>query len=484
MPRPLEELRKERLKKLEKIRALGFNPYLSFFEREHLISQVREAKLGTKAVVAGRIMAWREHGKIVFADLVDQSAKIQILFRSDKLSDTNLKLLALLDIGDFIGVVGKTFKTDAGELTIEAEDLVLLTKSLRSLPAKSGLENIEERYRKRYLDLVVNPEIRKIFETRTQIVTELRRYMDGHGFIEVETPVLQPVYGGASARPFVTHHNSLDADFYLRISDELYLKRLIAGGFEKVYEIGHVFRNEGIDRSHNPEFTMMEFYWAFSDYEGLMGYTEEMLTSVIKKVNGSLKIKYQGDILDFTPPWPRRTYRDLLKSETGIDIDKFGTEAKLLAETKKKRIQLDLKGVVGYGALCDQLYKDVIRPKIVQPTYVTDYPAAMIALAKKKENDPSKIASFQLLVKGSELLKAYNELNDPIDQKERWLEEEKLGKKGLGGHMVVDEDYIEALEYGMPPTAGWGLGIDRLVAVLTDQHSIKDTILFPTLRPR
>ena len=483
MPRPLEELRKERLKKLEKIRALGFNPYLSFFERQHLISQVREAKLGTKAVVAGRIMAWREHGKIVFADLMDQSAKIQILFRSDRLSPTNLKLLSLLDIGDFIGAVGKTFKTDAGELTIEADDLVLLTKSLRTIPTKSGLTDVEERYRQRYVDLLVNPEVRAVFDTRTKIVSALRAFMDRNGFLEVDTPVLQPVYGGASARPFVTHHEALDNDFYLRISDELYLKRLIVGGLEKVYEIGHDFRNEGIDRSHNPEFTMLEFYWAYADYEKLMDFTEEMFISLLKDIHGSLILEYQGRRFNFKPPWKRLTYRQAILKATGIDIDKADSEEKLQGAIKKHGITLEERRPVGYGAVVDALYKQTTRPGLEGPLFLTERPTEFVSLAKRLPADPRKTASFQLLVAGEELINAYNELNDPIDQAERWQESEKLGDKGKSEHEAMDEDYIRALEYGMPPTAGWGLGIDRLTAVLTNQPSLKDTILFPTLRP-
>ena len=483
MPRPLEELRKERLKKLKKIRALGLDPYLSFFDRQHPISQVRKAKLGTKVVTAGRIMAWREHGKIVFADLVGQSAKIQILFRSDKLSVANLKIIALLDIGDFIGVIGKTFKTESGELTVEAGDLVLLTKSLRSLPAKSGLTDIEERYRQRYIDLLVNPEVRAVFDTRTKIVSELRAFMDRNEFTEVETPVLQPVYGGASARPFVTHHEALNKDFYLRISDELYLKRLIVGGMEKVYEIGHDFRNEGIDRSHNPEFTMLEFYWAYADYKKLMEFTEEMFASLLKEIGGSLVLEYQGRKLNFKPPWKRITYRQAILKATGIDIDRADSEEKLQRSIKEHGIVLEERRPVGYGAVLDALYKQTTRPGLEGPLFLTERPAEFVSLAKRLPADPRKTASFQLLVAGEELINAYNELNDPIDQAERWQESEKLGDKGKAEHEALDEDYIRALEYGMPPTAGWGLGIDRLTAVLTNQPSLKDTILFPTLRP-
>jgi len=483
MPRPLDKLRQVRLGKLEALKKVGVNPYPSKFEGSTQIERVREAKLGSKARTAGRIAAWRSHGALVFADLVDSSGKIQILFQQNELPTASYKLLDFLDIGDFLGVSGETFKTQAGELTIKVESFALLAKSLRPLPSKSGFKDIEERYRQRYADLLANPETREVFERRTKIIRLLRRFMDEHGFFEVETPTLQPIYGGASAKPFVTHHNTLDTDFYLRISDELYLKRMVVGGFEKVYEIGHVFRNEGIDRAHNPEFTMMEFYWAYASYEDLIKFSEEMISSVVKEVCGSLKVDYEGQKLDFTPPWPRKTYRQLLQEATGIDIDKVKTEEALREAVKEKKLKIGFGETHGYGDLCDKLYKEYIRPKIIQPTLVLDYPAEMIALAKRKEEDPSKVASFQLLVNGAELIKAYNELNDPLEQKERWEEEEKLGKKGLEEHMVTDEDYIRALECGMPPTAGWGLGIDRFVAILTGQPSLKDVILFPTLRP-
>lgn len=319
---------------------------------------------------------------------------------------------------------------------------------------------------------------------RTRIIASLRRYLDAHGFLEMETPVLQPIYGGASAKPFITHHNALDMDLYLRISDELYLKRLIVSGFEKVYEIGHDFRNEGVDRGHNPEFTMLEFYWAYADYERLMEFTEEMLCSIMKELNGNaLTFAYQGQTIDFTPPWPRRTYRDVLMEFTGIDLDDVDTEEKLRAEIARKKITVDLTGVVGFGELLDTLYKKTTRPHLTGPMFLTQRPTAFVSLAKRLPEDPRKTASFQLLVAGDELINAYNELNDPLDQAARWRESETLAKKGKTEHEAFDHDYIRALEYGMPPTAGWGIGIDRFVAVLTNQRTIKDVILFPTLRP-
>lgn len=483
MAQPIDQLRKIRLQKLSKIKNLKINPYPARCKRKQTIAQALKM-MGKKVAVVGRVRGIRGHGGIQFFDLQDESGKIQLVFKKEELTASHYTLIPLLDIGDFLAVQGEIFKTNAGEISVLVKDFQLLAKSLRPLPSKwHGLKDVEERYRRRYLDLIMNPQVKEIFRIRTKVLTELRNYLDSHGFMEVETPIFQPIYGGAAAKPFTTHHNALNCDFYLRISDELYLKRLIAGGFEKVYEVSKDFRNEGIDRQHNPEFTQIEFYWAYATYEDLMKFTEEMLVHVIKKTVGKLKIKHGDTILDFTPPWRRVAFRDLLLDELGIDINVANTERKLQKEIKKKGIKFDLEGIVGYGALVDKLYRETCRSKLIQPTLLLDYPAAMIALAKRKSDDPSKIASFQLLVKGFEVIKAYNELNDPIDQKERWLEMEKLARKGLEGYEAFDADYIRALEYGMPPAAGWGIGLDRLVSLLTNTHTIKEVILFPTLRP-
>lgn len=483
--KPLENLRQSRLKKLKEIKKLGIDPYPAKVVGREEIGESREKKLGSEVEVAGRIVGWREHGGIIFADLKDESGQIQLVLREGKLSTLNSRLSTLLDIGDFIAARGKLFKTEAGELSIEVADIGLLSKSLRPLPEKhEGLKDVETRYRQRYLDLIVNPRVKEVFLKRAQVVENLRTFLSQNNFLEVETPVLQPIYGGASARPFVTHHNALNCDFYLRISDELYLKRLIVGGLEKVYEIGKDFRNEGIDRQHNPEFTMLEFYWAYADYEDLMKFTEEMLSAVVKNVTGSSKVVYDGVEVDFSPSWERLTFRDLILHDTGIDIDAAGTEAELLRAIESKGVKLDLEGAAGYAAVLDEFYKKVSRPKIKGPTFITDHPYKMRPLAKRKADDPSKVASFSVLVKGFELINAYNELNDPLDQRVRWEEEMKLARKGLAEHQVLDEDYLRALEYGMPPTAGWGMGIDRFVALITNQPSIKDVILFPTLRPK
>ncbi len=490
MPQPIEELKSVRIEKLEQLKELGIDPYPAsweYFDSRMLNRALAGEELGTKVVAVGRIRATRGHGGIVFADIYDESGKIQLCFREDEFDPEGpweFDKLNLLDLGDFVGVRGELFRTEAGELTILVEDLKLLSKTIRPLPSEwYGLKDKEERYRKRYLDLIMNPEVREVFRKRTKILKLLRKYLDNHGFMEVETPILQPLYGGASARPFVTYLEALDTDFYLRISDELYLKRLIVGGFEKVYEVSKDFRNEGIDRQHSPEFTQIEFYWAYADYEDLMDFTEKMLCSLIEKVCGSLEVEFGETILDFSQPWPRVTYRDLVLERTGIDIDKVKTERDLLSRIREEGLTVDLKGAVGYGAVLDSLYKEYCRPELIQPTFLIDHPAELMPLAKRKPNDPSKIQSIQLLVSGYELVKAYSELNDPQDQKERWEEQEGLAAKGLEEHEALDEDYIEALEYGMPPTAGWGLGIDRLTAVLTNQHSIRDVIFFPLMRP-
>jgi lysyl-tRNA synthetase class 2 len=477
----LNELQKQRLEKLEKLKSQQ-SPYPQpNLEHKQSVAEAREM-LEKEVTVAGRLMSKRGQGKIMFADLVDRTGKIQLFFQFKVLED-KIKDTKLLDLGDIVTVTGKVFKTQAGEITIDVSSFQILAKNLRPLPEKwHGLKDVEERYRQRYVDLIVNPESKKVFETRTKVLSEMRRFLDDHGFMEVETPILQPIYGGASAKPFTTHHNVLDMDMYLRISDELYLKRLIVGGLEKVYEVSRDFRNEGVSRFHNPEFTQIEFYWSYIDYNVLMRFTEDLIRHVLMKVNGTLKLKYQGVELDFEPEFRRAPFRDLIFEKTGIDIDKIKTEEQFKEALKEKNLKVDLTDVIGLGASFDALYKEHVRPFIVNPTYVMDYPSEMIALAKRKENDPNKIASFQLVACGTELLKAYNELNDPKDQADRWLEEQALADKGSEIASQFDSDYIRALEYGMPPTSGWGMGIDRFVQFITDQPTIKDVIFFPAMR--
>ena len=478
----LNELQKQRQDKLKKIKSLGFDPYPQP-DLSKKTQVVKAKEMMDKSVeVAGRIMSLRGHGKILFADLRDRTEKIQLFFQEKILKD-KMSLTRLLDLGDIVSVYGDVFKTQAGEITINVSRFEILSKNLRPLPEKwHGLKDTEERYRQRYVDLIVNPESKKVFETRTKILSEMRRFLDDHGFMEVETPILQSVYGGASAKPFVTHHNTLDMDMYLRISDELYLKRLIVGGFEKVYEVSRDFRNEGVSRFHNPEFTQIEFYWAYVDYHVLMDFTQELIRHVVKSVKGDLKFNFQDKQVDFSKPIERTTFTDVIKKYTSIDIDKIENEKQFKKALTDKKLKVDMKGVVGLGACFDALYKEYVRPKITGPVFICDYPSEMIALAKRKADDPGKISSFQLLIQGTEFLKAYNELNDPKDQAERWLEQTKLEEKGSEIAEQFDSDYIRALEYGMPPTAGWGMGIDRFTQLLTDQATIKDVILFPSMR--
>lgn len=413
--------------------------------------------LDKDVVLAGRIMAKRGHGKLVFYDLVDDTGKIQLFCLN-----INPPPTGGLKVGDIASCTGTIFKTTAGEISVKVKTLELLAPIIRMLPEKwHGLQDVEERYRMRYVDLISNPEVKEVFKTRSKILSEMRKFLDDRGFLEVETPILQPIYGGASAKPFVTHHNVLDQEMYLRISDELYLKRLIVGGFEKVYEVSRDFRNEGVSRFHNPEFTQIEFYWAYVDYEELMKFTQEMINYILTKVENKSGF-------DFSKI-KKITFHDAILKETGIDTD-----------TVKEK-DLKIEGI-GLGAKLDNLYKEKVRPKIIEPTFVCDYPAEMIALAKKKEDNPKYISSFQLLVNGTELLKAYNELNDPVDQAARWNDEVALAKKGAEATMQFDADYIRALEYGLPPVAGWGMGIDRFVQVITGSACIKDVIFFPAMK--
>lgn len=479
----IDELRKIRIEKIQKLTEKGINPYPASVVRTETIAEAKN-RSGATVAVTGRILRMRGHGKILFFDIVDQTGKIQIVIKDDVCDPASLELVPYLDSGDFIAAQGEIGTTAAGEISVFVKTFQLISKSVHPLPDLwHGLKDVEERYRQRYVDLIMNPEVREVFLTRSKIIKFLRSYLDRDGFIEVETPVFQPIYGGASAKPFTTHHNALDVDLFLRISDELYLKRLIVGGFEKVYEMSKDFRNEGIDRQHNPEFTMLEFYWAYADYEQLMNYTEKMLSSLVLEVKGTQKIVFDGIEIDFTPPWPRKSYREVVLEYAGIDINQANDEVKLVQAIKEKNITVDLQGVVGFGAILDTVYKATARPHLTGPLFLTDRPTAFVALAKRHPDDPSKTASFQLLVVGKEILNAYNELNDPHDQAARWRESEALGAKGQSEHEAFDYDYIRALEYGMPPTAGWGMGIDRFVSLLTDQHSIKDVILFPTLKP-
>jgi len=485
MALPIEQLRKVRLEKLQKIKSLGINPYPSRCLRQQTISQALRM-MGKKVAVTGRIMAIRGHGGIQFFDLRDETAKIQLVLKKNSLKTSNLKLLAFLDIGDFLAVQGEVFKTKAGEISILVSNFQLLAKALRPLPSKwYGLKDVEERYRKRYLDLIMNEEVKEVFRRRTQIISAVREFLDSQGFLEVETPTLQEVYGGASARPFITHHNALDADFYLKISDELYLKRLIIGGFEKVYEIDKDFRNEGLDRFHNPEFTMMECYWAYADYNQMMELTENIFNFVAKKVLGTTKITFGKHEIDFKPPWKRLPMKEGIKKYLRIDVDKI-TDEEIKNLLKKHNLVTEENGLAaGFnrGVAIATLF-ELVEPYLIQPTFVIDFPKETTALCKPKPDEPELIERFEPYIAGFEVANAYSELNDPLIQREFFEEQVKAAKLGDEEAHPLDEAFLEAMEYGMPPTGGLGIGIDRMVMLLTNQQCIRDVILFPTLAPK
>jgi len=485
----------QRKQKLEKLREMGINPFPYKFERSHtsavIIDQFK--KLENESIkVCGRIMSNRLMGKAGFFHIADMQGKIQIYIKKDMVGEEAFQLYKLLDIGDIVGVEGKVMKTRTGEVTISTDRLELLSKSLRPLPiVKEKIEDDKKvvydpfsdkelRYRQRYVDLVVNPNVRDVFLKRSQIITAMRHFLNDHGYLEVETPILQPIYGGASARPFKTHHNALDITLYLRIANELYLKRLIAGGFEGVYEFAKDFRNEGMDRFHNPEFTQLELYVAFQDYEWMMKFTEEMIHHVAKEALGSPKIKFQGNEIDLTPPWRRLPLFQAIKEYAEVDITE-ADEDELRKAAKSLKIEIETGW--GSGKIIDEIFGELAEPNIIQPTFITDYPLEMSPLAKKHRDNPRLVERFEPIVAGKEIGNAFSELNDPLDQRERFEAQMALRAGGDEEAQVLDEDYIRALEYGMPPTAGLGIGIDRLVMLLTEQNSIRDVIFFPQMRP-
>jgi lysyl-tRNA synthetase class 2 len=479
-----------RRQKAERLREAGLDPYPAASRRSATCLQAATrfdewSAEGRKIVLAGRLRAVRAHGGAAFADLTDESGKLQLHLKEDVVGAESFKRFAdFIDHGDFIEAEGTLFATKRGEKTLKVSTWRILAKALLPLPEKwHGLSDVEVRYRKRHLDLIANEDVREIFRRRSLIVRAIRDFLQAEGFMEVETPILQTQAGGASARPFLTHHNALDIDLQLRIAPELHLKRLIVGGFEKVFEVARCFRNEGISFQHNPEFTQVEFYWAYATYEDLMALTERLLSEIMTKALGRTTVERDGATLDFAGPYPRRKFYDLVEEGTGIDLERASDEKSLRAAMRKHKLEVDETGLVGYGELVDALYKTYVRPKIVQPTFVIDYPAAMIPLAKRKEGEPDRIATVQLLVQGIEVTKAYDELNDPLEQETRFKEEQARKEGGSEAAMPADAEYVEALKYGMPPTAGFGMGIDRLTALLTGAHSIKEVILFPTMRP-
>jgi len=498
----------DRLEKLRELERRGIEPFGYSFEQTHDTRSARalfeeaetkdelsEDGRGALVRLAGRIISEREHGKTRFADLADRYGRIQLYIRRDEIGAESFELLSLFDIGDWVGVEGELFRTRMGEVSIWVNSIELLAKSLRPLPfgkeevdaetgekkRYSGFADIEQRYRQRYADLAVHPEVREVFLKRTKIVSSIRRFLDEREYVEVETPILQPLYGGASARPFVTHHNALDMKLYLRIADELYLKRLIVGGFERVYEIGKDFRNEGISTTHNPEFTMLEFYQAYADYEEMMSLVEELLHTLVQEVSGgSSSVVFQGQELDFTPPFRRLGYHEALREYGNLEIRELDESA--LRDAARS---LGIEGVemMNRPKLIDELFGELVEPHLDQPVFIVDFPREISPLAKPKRGDPELVERFELMVAGREIANAFSELNDPLDQRQRFEDQARLRAAGDEEAQSFDEDYLRALEYGMPPTGGVGIGIDRLVMLLTDQASIRDVILFPTMRP-
>ena len=482
--------RDSRLAKLKALEEKGYNPYPYRFQPNAFAADLQDKyknlEAGTdtedRVTVAGRAMAVRNSG--MFIDLKDASGKIQVFCHKNHLSEDDLGLLKNLDVGDIIGVSGYVRRTPRGELSIAAEKFDIISKSLQPLPEKfHGLTDIDARYRQRYVDFIVNDDAKAIFEKRCQITSAIRRYFEENGFLEVETPMLHPIMGGANAKPFITHHNTLDMDLYLRIAPELYLKRLIVGGMEKVYEIGRLFRNEGMDIKHNPEFTSIELYEAYVDYNAMMEYTENIIYECAKAIGDSNIINYQGEKINLSKPFKRITMIDAVKEATGIDFAEFiGDDAKALKVAKQFGFETNGKNT--WGEILNLTFEEKVEETLIQPTFIYDYPVEVSPLTKRKKDNPRLVERFELFITRREMANAYSELNDPIDQRERFLHQMKLREAGDDEANLIDEDFIRALEYGMPPTGGLGIGIDRLVMLLTDSASIRDVLLFPTIKPK
>jgi len=478
--------REVRIGKLDELRGMGVNPYPYRFERTHTLAEVAAGEealsaAGASVSVAGRVMALRGHGHTSFGNLKDGSGSLQFYIKDAEVDENTWKIFRLLDLGDIIGISGTLFRTRTGELTIKIMTLELLSKSLLPLPEKyHGLQDKELRYRRRYVDLIVNDEVMEVFRKRSRIIDTIRTFLNERDFLEVETPILQPVYGGAMARPFVTHHNALDMQLYLRIADELYLKRLIVGGMERVYEFCKDFRNEGMDRSHNPEFTMLECYAAYWDYNDMMDFVESLYQKLAGEVLGTTRIKYGEHEIDLASPWKRLPFFESIREKTGKDL-RDASESELRATAEKHGI--DLEGVSGRGGLIDAIFSELVEPHLIQPVFITDYPVELSPLAKVHRSEKGLVERFEPYMAGFEVGNAFSELNDPLDQRERFEQQTRMKMEGADETHPVDEDYIRALEHGMPPTGGLGIGIDRLVMLLTDSHSIRDVILFPAMRP-
>lgn len=476
--------------RLTQLKTADIDPYPARVQRTHTTSEflLQFSQLDTNqtpVTLVGRLRTIRKHGGLTFAQLEDGHARIQIALKRDVLGEQNYTFFHdHIDMGDFVEVTGTCFVTKKEERTLSVERWSIITKSLLPMPEKwHGLSDIEIRYRQRELDLIANESVRNIFKVRAKIITTMRRYLDEHGFLEVETPILQGAPGGANAEPFTTHHNALDADMYLRVAPELYLKRLVVGGYERVYELARCFRNEGIDHAHNPEFSQIEGYMAYADYTSLMTFLEDMMLEVVRACgHNPADVPFQGHTLNFNTPWPRLKFRDALMEYAGIDIEQYETREELAKIAMKKGVPVEKSQ--GRGTIMDNIYKHYVRPKIIQPTYIIDHPVELNPLAKRHVDDPRYIERFQLIYgAGVENINAFSELNDPLDQEERFAEQDAARLAGDGEAQYSDQAYLRALMHGMPPTAGWGIGIDRLTATLVDSHNLKEVILFPTLKP-
>ncbi len=486
----VNELIEQRIRKLKELKEMGIDPYGQPYEVTHQAGELHNLhgetpredleKNPVESSVTGRIIAWRNFGKAAFSHIQDETGRIQLYFRKDILGD-RYRIVKKLDIGDIIGIRGRLFRTKTNELTILVDDFTLLTKSLRPLPEKwHGLKDIELRYRQRYVDLIVNPQVRETFARRSAIIKFIRDFLEKEGFIEVETPMMHQIPGGAVAKPFKTHHNALGMDLYLRIAPELYLKRLLVGGYERVYELNKNFRNEGMSTKHNPEFSMLEFYIAYKDYNFLMDFTEKLFTELLMEIHGTLNIPYGELPLDFTPPWPRLPMYEAMM--------KHGVPEEALTDYEKawdwaKAEGIDVRDIHTLGKLLDEIFKEKVEPHLIQPTFITDYPLELSPLARRKKDSPELVERFELFIASREIANAFTELNDPMDQRDRFLRQVEAKEKGDEEAHWMDDDFIRALEYGMPPAAGEGIGIDRLVMLMTNSHSIRDVILFPQMKP-
>jgi len=483
----LNEMLLLRRQKLDELKRKGKDPFaIDKFDRKNYSSDIKdnyEEFEGKEVSVAGRIMTKRSHGKASFADIQDRNGRIQIYVREDNIGEESYNDFTSYDIGDIIGVKGEVFTTRTGEISVKAQEVILLCKSLQILPEKwHGLKDQDLRYRQRYVDLIVNPEVKRTFIIRSNTIRAIQNYLDGLGFIEVETPILHTIAGGANARPFITHHNTLDIDMYLRIATELHLKRLIVGGLEKVYEIGRIFRNEGMSVKHNPEFTSIEIYEAYTDYHGMMELTENIIAYAAEKVLGTTKIQYQGIEIDLTPPWTRMTMLDAIKRFAGIDF--AGIETQEEAYNAVKQLGIEVEKTMSKGEIINAVFEEKVEEHLIQPIFITDYPVEVSPLAKRIPGNTDFTSRFEGFIYAREIANAFSELNDPIDQKKRFEDQLKQREAGDEEAHMMDEDYISALEVGLPPTGGLGIGIDRLVMFFTDSYSIRDVILFPTMKPR